>query len=108
MCGFFVMCGCVYVWVFCNVWVCVCVGFCNFCVCVCVGFCNFLYIYIHLFHSMFHYIIVILHASFFHVINHALLSNLLLCILYLSQLPVKSLNVCYAFCYVTSALLSYS
>jgi hypothetical protein len=42
VCVGFVMCGCVYVWILCmcgfyNVWVCVC-GFAGVCVCVCVGF----------------------------------------------------------------------
>jgi hypothetical protein len=36
VCVGFVMCGCVYVWVF-NVWVCVCVGF-AMCECVCMVF----------------------------------------------------------------------
>jgi hypothetical protein len=35
----FVMCGCVYVGMFCNVWVCVCVGFVMY-RCVCGGFGN--------------------------------------------------------------------
>ena len=62
MCVAFVMCGCVYVCGFCNVWVCVCVGF-VICGCFdnCVGdlivcvlvftvFCtvSFMYIYSYL------------------------------------------------------------
>jgi hypothetical protein len=49
MCVGFVMCGCLYVCGFCNVWVYVCVGvcmcgFCNVCVCVGVFMCVYVWV----------------------------------------------------------------
>ena len=51
--GFCNVCGCVYVWMFCNMRVCVCVGvcmygFCNVRLCVCEGFvmCGGVYVWV--------------------------------------------------------------
>jgi hypothetical protein len=58
MCGRFVMCGLVYVWAFCNVWVCVCVGvliksvLALFCI-VCTVFFVLFNLYIFIFISFF-------------------------------------------------------
>jgi hypothetical protein len=60
----FVMCGCVYVFVFCNVWVCVCVGFVmcvsfgNMCTCIyCVLYCWYCAFCIVWFVCMFSYFV---------------------------------------------------